>query len=239
LSRFARFGTGTYRELQLLFRAALWALVDFVYPNFCLVCSRSLCEPSERICRSCLDAIPRRSPVLGYLANEQSPEDRLPYLAIWEYQEPLPAIIHALKYGGTWKVASQLGHEIAAQIINHEEFASADLLVPVPLHRLRRRERGYNQSQKLAEEISKFTRQPVAMALHRVRNTRTQTALSATERRRNVRGAFRVRSGAAVLGRRVLLVDDVLTTGATAQECARTLGQAGASEVMLVVAARA
>ena len=238
LAKNVSFGIRTVREIHTLLRAALWALVDFVYPNACLVCGRGLGDPAERVCGACLSRIAAKATQLGSLAAADPYGKEIHYLAVWEYEEPLPTLIHALKYGGMWKLAPQLSREMARQIRAHERFAAADSLVPVPLHRLRRRERGFNQSEKLAEGISKVTGQALFPALERARYTRTQTTLSAEERRNNVEGAFRVRKGVAACGRSVLLVDDVLTTGATVRECARVLWQAGAAEVSVVVAAR-
>jgi len=231
-------GSRALSEFQLLGRTILGAVTEFVYPPVCLICEGRLADASRRVCTRCLDRIPRKSPCEGRLAATDSGGRPLSYLAVWEYEEPLPTIIHAMKYRGYWKLAQALSRDMAAEILRRREYAEADLLVPVPLHRLRKRERGFNQSQKLAEGISEITAQPVVDALRRVRYTRTQTALSASDRRDNVAGAFRVRKGAVLAGRRVLLVDDVLTTGATAMACAQALWAAGVAEVRVAVSAR-
>jgi ComF family protein len=112
------------------------------------------------------------------------------------------------------------------------------LLVPVPLHPRRRRERGYNQSELLALELAKRTGLEVAApALVRRKDTAPQTGLKAASRRANVAGAFAVRKQAKVVGRTVVLVDDVFTTGATARACALALHQAGVRSVRLITAA--
>jgi len=117
--------------------------------------------------------------------------------------------------------------------------AEGDVLVPVPLHPGRRRERGFNQAALIAREIARLTDRPwVEEALVRRAQTRPQTGLSAAERRRNVKGAFVVRRRREVTGRVVVLVDDVLTTGATAQACALALREGGATEVRLLSIAR-
>ena len=115
----------------------------------------------------------------------------------------------------------------------------AEALVPVPLHPRRQRERGFNQSELLAEALGRRARIGVAAAaLVRRQDTRSQTGLSAAARRANVKGAFAVRRRASIAGRVVVLVDDVLTTGATASACAQALRAAGAREVRLLTAAR-
>lgn len=115
-----------------------------------------------------------------------------------------------------------------------------DLIVPIPLHPDRLRWRGFNQAVPLARALGRISGRPVnPLALSRHRPTPPQVGLGAVDRRRNVRGAFAVRQPAQVRGRTVLLVDDVMTTGATAHECARVLHTAGARAVDVVVLARA
>lgn len=113
------------------------------------------------------------------------------------------------------------------------------VIVPVPLHPARRRERGFNQAEVLARILSEHMKVPVQPALKRVRYTTTQTALERVDRIENLRDAFRLRRNAAVRDCAVLLVDDILTTGSTLSECARVLRQAGARSVHAVTAARA
>ena len=113
-----------------------------------------------------------------------------------------------------------------------------DVIVPVPLHPARERERGFNQSALLAELLSDRIALPSKPALERIRYTTTQTAFDRAERMQNLHGAFRLRKKADVRDLRVLLIDDVLTTGSTLSECARVLRRAGASCVYAATAAR-
>lgn len=119
-------------------------------------------------------------------------------------------------------------------MLKQEEFSKGfDCIIPVPLHLSRKRERGYNQSKILAEEISKTVSVPVTKkVLIRKKKTKDQTHLSPEERERNVRGAFVVRANSVLQGKKVILVDDVMTTGATLKECARVIKEAGAREVV-------
>src|SRR4030095_16822756 len=114
-----------------------------------------------------------------------------------------------------------------------------DLLVPVPLHPARLRERGFNQAELLGTILARKINVPLGCALERIRYTTTQTAFDRTERMENLRGAFRLRRKIDVRGLRVLLVDDILTTGSTLSECARVLREAGAQSIYAVTAARA
>jgi len=114
-----------------------------------------------------------------------------------------------------------------------------DVIVPVPLHPTRQRERGFNQAGLLGDLLSAQTSIPAKSVLERIRYTTTQTALDRSERMENLHNAFRLRKNADVRGLRVLLVDDVLTTGSTLNECARILKRAGAFSIHAATAARA
>jgi ComF family protein len=144
-----------------------------------------------------------------------------------------------MKFHSRRRVAARLAEALLQTDEARAALAGAQVLVPVPLHPRRRRERGFNQSALLASALGEPLGLKVSEdALARREDTPPQTGLSAAGRRANVAGAFVVRRRAAVSGRIVVLVDDVLTTGATARECARALAAAGAREVRLVTAAR-
>jgi ComF family protein len=148
-------------------------------------------------------------------------------------------VLHQLKYAGRRRSAGRLAETLLEEPAVRALVATSDVLVPVPLHPRRLRERGFNQSALLAREIARRTGKATCPdALRRRLDTVPQAGLSAAARRRNVRDAFAVQRRAAVAGRTVVLVDDVLTTGATALACARRLGEAGAREVRLLTVAR-
>lgn len=152
--------------------------------------------------------------------------------AIGPYEGSLRAIVHALKYGGRRHVARPLARLLAAR--GADILAGADLVVPVPLHRSRQRTRGFNQ----AADIARHLGLPVTQALRRVRATPSQIDLPAARRHANVRDAFALTKRARVAGATVVLVDDVSTTGATLDACARVLREGGAAEVRALTAAR-
>jgi ComF family protein len=140
--------------------------------------------------------------------------------------------VHGLKYGGWWRIAEQLAGAMAGLLP-----AGPALLVPIPLSPRRLRRRGYNQAERVAAALSRRAGLPLARdRLRRVRDTPTQTALPPEARQANVAEAFHA---AGVAGARVVLVDDVFTTGATLAEAARSLAQAGAKAVEAVTFARA
>jgi ComF family protein len=155
------------------------------------------------------------------------------------YDDVARALVHAYKYGDRLDLAPLIGGWMARA--GRELLADADGLVPVPLHWRRLWARRFNQSAALAAEISAIAKVPVVHgALKRVRATVQQVGLSKSERSQNVQGAFRVAADlkAEVAGRRLVLIDDVLTSGATTDTCARALLRAGASRVDVLVFAR-
>ena len=153
--------------------------------------------------------------------------------AIGPYEGALRAIVHALKYDGRRSLAEPLARRMRQ--VGADVLAGSSAVVPVPLHARRRRERGFNQAADLAGHIGL----PVVTALSRVRQTSSQTTLHAADRLANVRGAFRATSRVGALrGLRVVIVDDVRTTGATLEACAMVLKDAGVREVVALTAAR-
>lgn len=152
--------------------------------------------------------------------------------SLGSYAEEMEALIEGFKYRRKRKLGLFLSEVLSERLLELEELPSADFVVPVPLHRSKRRQRGFNQSEVIAGRLSERLEMQLGCGLViRRKKTRTQTGLSREERRENVRNAFEFRGKGDLRGRRVLLVDDVLTTGATMSECARTLRSAGAEQV--------
>jgi len=155
-------------------------------------------------------------------------------LALFRYEFPVDRLIQALKYGHQLALAAWFGERLAGIVTA----ADHDLLLPLPLHPDRLRERGFNQSAEIARAVSRHTGIPLALAsLVRTRPTPPQAALPLKERTGNVRGAFECRADLA--GQRVALVDDVMTSGATLRECARVLKLHGTAAITVAVVARA
>jgi ComF family protein len=150
---------------------------------------------------------------------------------------PARALVHRLKYSDRAELARPMARWMARA--GAEVLADADLLAPVPLHPLRLWRRRFNQAAALAREISRQTGKPCDLsALQRVKATRSQVGLSRVQRAENVEGVFRVADGALVRGRNIVLIDDVLTSGATANAASRVLLRAGAKRVDVLVFAR-
>ncbi|HEY1263027.1 MAG TPA: ComF family protein [Terriglobales bacterium] len=151
------------------------------------------------------------------------------------YEGTLRELIHLFKYRRIESLARPLGDFAMAALPRDERF---DCLTPVPLHWWRQWKRGFNQSELLARAISRRSGIPVVRALRRARSTAAQAGLSNSGRRRNVADAFLWRPKQPVAGRRILLLDDVMTTGSTAAACALALKRAGAARVALLTLAR-
>jgi ComF family protein len=192
-----------------------------VVPPVCSTCGDPL--PSWRSISLAENRCPRCRRHAGPLSHAR---------AIGEYDGSLRGIVHALKYGGRRSLARKLGGLM--RVHGAEVLAGADAVVPVPLHRSRQRARGFNQACELAGHLGL----PVCHALRRVRATPSQTDLPAGRRHANVRNAFALARRIDVSGRCLVLVDDVSTTGATLEACARVLREAGAREVRALTAAR-
>ena len=155
------------------------------------------------------------------------------------YEGTAREALHAFKFGGRRALAAPLAELMAGVARGGLPAGPPDLLVPVPLHPRRERERGFNQAALLARQIGRAWARPVREdVLVRAVATPSQTTLPAGARRANVRGAFRARRHEAIAGLHVVVVDDILTTGATASECARVLRRAGAATVGVLTVAR-
>jgi competence protein ComFC len=231
------------------------ALISLFYPPICTICAADV-GPSEYLCGDCNAKAARIVPPFCETCSEPFPgaitdgftcancEHRKLYfetaVAAYRSRGIVRRVIHDFKYNRQIHlrhvVAQWLADALDDVRLRGRRF---DRLVPVPLHPARRRERGFNQADLLAELLSRRTSIPLQPVLQRIRYTKTQTAFDRAERMENLRNAFRLRKNATVQGYRVLLIDDVLTTGSTLSECARVLKVAGAVSVHAATAARA
>jgi ComF family protein len=234
-----------------LFQAA----VSLLYPATCTICRKQvrtgkyLCDECETkivrivppFCETCSEPFNGSIDTLFTCANCAHRTIHFDAaVAVYRGRGVVRDVIHEFKYNRQIHlrhlVASWLRAALDDQRLRSCHF---DIILPVPLHPARQRERGFNQATLLAELLSKQTSIPCRALLKRVRYTTTQTALDRSERMENLHNAFRLRKNADVRGLRVLLIDDVLTTGSTLSECARVLKRAGATSVHAATAARA
>jgi ComF family protein len=235
----------------------LKAFLDILFPPRCHACKAFIPDAGAiHLCAACLDAC-------GLILSPLCKRCGMPFLTAGDddhlcggcitepprftaarsaalFDGPVRELIHRFKYNGRVQLCRPLGLLTGRQLEPFAEAVSADLVIPVPLHLKRLRQRGFNQAVLLGEILARQWRLPHSRAnLQRIRWTEPQINLSAAERVANVRGAFAVSKPLLLKGKRIILVDDVYTTGSTVAECARVLFKAEAAEVCVVTVARA
>ena len=232
------------------------SFLDLIFPPCCHVCDTQLTVPSQScICTDCFaQLVFMKSPLCtrcGTLfefsseMNDHYCSDCLKEMpsfdtarSLLRYQSPVPDLMHRLKYKADSSVVRVIA-SILAQNGTIWEQKKCELIIPVPLHANRLRQRGLNQSQLLAGLVFSGYQEKIAInLLIRAKNTTSQTGLSGVERRRNLKDAFRVTNQKSIEGKSVWLVDDVFTTGTTVSECSKTLKKNGAAEVHVWTFAR-
>ena len=207
--------------------------VDLMYPAVCPGCGEVYASGEANLCLSCeLD--------LSFFNNEQPVENilggRIPIMAAAIYLKfyaggQTQRLLHQIKYKANRHLAEYLGARFMAADGNKEKFAHIDFVIPVPLHEEKYRQRGYNQSALIATGIANILEKPIEVnSVVRINHSETQTRKSREERWANVEGIFTCQ-GKSLVGKHVLLVDDVITTGATMEACARTMLDSGATSI--------
>jgi ComF family protein len=233
-------------------------LLNLVFPPVCPICRTLLGRTGKTLimCPDCHKAIrPVLPPYCPHCGLPYPSGDKEGHLCApclqqrWYfevhrtsalYEGALKEAIHRFKYGGVFPLVSVFGDLLQPAFQNLARDYPVDVMVPVPLHIRRLRERGFNQALLLVKELSKRTGIPYEeRALKKIKDTPVQITLKKRERRKNLTGAFQVKDQEAIQGKAVVLVDDVYTTGATVNECSRALMKAGAERVAVLTVARA
>lgn len=210
------------------------ALLDLLFPPKCPFCG-TLLERGELFCTHCQESLPW----LEGSEAEQKPEFLALCVSALRYQEQVRSSIHRYKFGAVSSYAPCYGL-LVSQCVRDHLAGRYDLISWPPLSDKRRRERGYDQARLLAEHTAKCLGAKAVSTLRKVRDTPAQSSLQGAEARRaNILGAYTCPVPELVRGKRILLIDDVVTTGATLSECARVLRTAGAAEVVCATLARA
>ena len=210
-------------------------LLDLLFPPKCPFCQSILETPADPVCPACQKSLPW----LVGRAGERKVDFIQGCCSPLAYRGAVREAIHRYKFSGVRAYARPFGLLMAQCVQDRPEMAP-ELITWAPLSRKRRRERGYDQGELLARAMAKRLGLPAVPTLVKARHTQPQSGLDSAEARRaNALGAYALLPGAEVAGRRVLLADDVVTSGATLSECARTLLEAGAAEVWCVTLAQA
>ena len=213
----------------------LGALLDLLFPPRCVFCRRLLHRGEEGICPRCQQELPW---ALGAEAEQKGEFFSLCASPLW-YQDQVRASFHRYKFKGVRGYSRTYGR-LVAQCVQDHLAGRYDLITWVPLSRARLRQRGYDQAMLLASAAALALDDVAAETLCKVRDTEAQSGLGKNDasRRANVLSAYQVTDPALVEGRRVLLIDDIVTTGSTLSECARVLRTAGATDVVCAALAR-
>ena len=209
-------------------------LLDLISPRVCVVCGRRLSATEEVLCNKCNFHLPRTGFSNNPYENEmaklfwgQIPVERAAALFHYESHAETANIIYQLKYKDHPEIGPLMGRMMAAELQKEEFFDGIDVIVPVPLTRERLRQRGYNQSEEIAKGVSEITGLPINKdVVKRTVFQGSQTRRSRWERQENVEYAFQLTHGEPIAGKHLLIVDDVVTTGATIIACAKELAKA-------------
>jgi ComF family protein len=238
---------------------ALDGLLNLIYPETCFICSMPVSRRQDfGICSICwnkalsMKILPPLCPSCG-LPYQNYPVDTgylcgncllgtPPYAgarAFGYYAEELSRLIQGMKFHGRTNLIEPLAALLTDSFFMTWEKEEFDFLTPIPLHRKRKRERGYNQSELLARALARYIAVPFNPALQRIRTTLPQVGLTDAQRRENVRKAFQLVNPTQIINKRILLIDDVMTTGATVSSAAQTLLDGGALRISVLTIARA
>jgi len=200
-------------------------LFRLFFPATCCNCGKILVGSEHDLCTDCLLKLPE----LDFFEQNDNPMERVLNMnmpvasagALFQFHDVARNVVHEIKYHGNVHLAHAMGQMMGEHLRDSHRFDDVDIIVPVPLHPIRQRKRGYNQSEELSRGIvESFPRQLLTHTLERVVNTQSQTRQKSQERQSNVKVAFAINDMDIFRGKHVLLVDDVLTTGATIRAAA-------------------
>lgn len=220
--------------------------INLFYPKLCAACGAHLLKQEKYVCMQCLYSLPRTN----YHYTIENPVEQIFWgrteitaataYYFFEKDARFAKIIHRLKYRGKKEIGIEMGKIFGAELKESSRFNKVDLIIPVPLHWKKKKKRGYNQSEFIASGIAESMGKPIdTNTLYRAVETETQTRKSRYERWENVENIFRLKSADKIKGKHILLVDDVITTGATLESCATTLLKGNNTKVSVVTLAMA
>jgi len=230
-------------------KSAFHLIGDFVtlfFPNHCLGCSSALYKGEDILCTRCILELPKtkyHEHVENTIKTRLTGRLPLTYaMAFLQFRKTgvVQHLLHQLKYNNHPEIGVRLGKIYGKELADSDYDKAFDLIIPIPLHKSRRRRRGYNQSAKFAEGLSSTMNIPwdESIAERKIKTT-TQTRKTKTERWENVRNVFYIKHPERIINKRILLVDDVITTGATLEACGHELLNHGCSEISIACIAEA
>lgn len=230
----------------LLIKDWLSSFLSLLFPRCCVVCGRPLAKGEECLCTMCNINLPRTD----YHLRKDNPVEKLFWGKIpleratsfffYRKGSDFRQILHQLKYGGQKDIGAIMGRYMAAELLASGFFEGVDVILPVPLHKKKQQIRGYNQSEWIARGIAAVTGISIdTESVVRQKNTETQTRKSSFERWENVERIFQLHHAESLAGKHVLIVDDVLTTGATTVECASCLAEIEGIRISILTLAMA
>jgi competence protein ComFC len=227
-------------------------LLDMLFPEgrCCIVCRQKLPDGQHVLCLNCTSRIkPILPPICTICGRPIDKSGRLcsdcmnqkhsfvQARSFGEYDGVLKKVIHEFKYHGRKELAGFIGDKMFS-VFEGLGWPEFDVIVPVPLHKKRQKERGFNQAYLLASYLREKIGIPICNDIIRIKHTEHQTLLSRHHRKKNLKGAFRLINNGLIKDKTVLLVDDVYTTGSTAEECSVTMKEAGAKHIYVLTCAR-
>lgn len=201
-------------------------LINLFFPRSCCICGNPLVGDEKEICLHCLSELPETlsDSLVSRRLLGRVPLEAATALLIFKRKNSTQTLLHQIKYHGNERLALMMGHQMGRALASKKAFNDVDFLIPVPLHPRKIRIRGYNQSLLLCKGIAEEFPRPICdNNLIRTRHTETQTKKNREERLDNMEGVFALRNPDELKGKHILLVDDVITTGATTEACWSTL----------------
>lgn len=229
--------------INVTFRNFLLDLLDFIFPNFCIICNQKLNRSIYTLCSTCVNLLEKSKAedLNEFYAHHLAHYNLITnFYSTFEFVKDgiFQQIVHQLKYNGKSRLGILLGRKLGEELLQQNWFKEIDFIVPVPIHRIKKLKRGYNQSSLIVKGISQVTKKPIdERIIKRIKNTETQTHLHLQERIENVKNAFKVINKTKIFNKTILIVDDVCTTGSTVNEVAKTLLSSGAKEINLATLA--
>lgn len=218
-------------------------LLNLFFPNLCKVCKRPLIKGEEQICLDCLNSMARTNYHKYAVDNPveqrfigKCPIEKASAFLLYEKDTKVQKLVHSLKYYGHKELAYVIGRQMALELhADHSPLCNVDILIPVPLHPRRKQERGYNQSEWIAMGIQSALGIPIdSDCVSRTVRTNTQTKKKRYERWINVYSIFKVDHPERLIGKHVLLIDDVVTTGSTLTACANALSEVSGIRISIL-----